>query len=202
MPLPHVADPLRSKDTGGMAIHAQSRKLRGPSDLRKFLESVSRLRDPVTSVEVEILEANSGGDISWFDMSPLYQYSKLQKLDLVCPRMLPATDDDVLVMLTAWPNLRCLILNPKPQEAGTVVPRLTFRTLDHVARYGTKLEEAAFFLHPGYNTEVTATLPSETLRALDLGLSPGHSGRESDEVDKIVLLLNGLFPRLEKFSWL
>ncbi|KZT24607.1 hypothetical protein NEOLEDRAFT_1135043 [Neolentinus lepideus HHB14362 ss-1] len=202
VPLSHVVDRLRLEDASDVSICAKTRILQGPTDLLKFFEAVSRLQGPVTSVEVEILEINPDEDDSWFNISPIYQCSDIRKFVLICPRMLPVTDDDAQTMLTMWRDLECLVLNPKPQNAPSLVPQMTFRTLNHVAEYGTTLLEAAFFLHARRNLQITATMPSETLQSLDLGLSPGHNGQQPDEIDRIALLLNGLFPKLDKFTWL
>lgn len=132
-------------------------------------------------------------------LRPLFSHTKMRYLDIHVPEGVLIVDDQLLLdMLHAWPNLRYLSLNPRPDRPDIVKnSELTFKVLDAVGNLCPFLRHFGAIFSCNFLAAPTPqpylVKESTSLKTLDVGLSP----IEDSMTAAAAAYLSCLFPSLE-----
>ncbi|KAG6820926.1 hypothetical protein H0H93_009700 [Arthromyces matolae] len=104
------------------------------------------------------------------DLEPLLRCTSLTSLKLSVPAPLDVDNLDVGEMAAAWPRLRELRLNAKPERTEPESKHITFEVMASFAQHCPQLEVLELYIESFYIPSLEARKPLRNLRNLDLGL--------------------------------
>ncbi|KZT29230.1 hypothetical protein NEOLEDRAFT_1127903 [Neolentinus lepideus HHB14362 ss-1] len=191
--LSEVADIIRYLDQPLKQLKVTTRALQSPTEMRNCLRTVSDRCSQLESLRLTIKRQGQAEEMSWFDLSPILLCSRIKKLEIKHPCVLPIVDDDIFTMLSSWENIEQLSLNAEPTDHSGQMPGLTLRSLAYVAQMGPNVREARFCLDLASSLPVSLSYSWSSLSILHLGTSIVNAQTDVDLLN-IAEFVNEVFP--------
>lgn len=147
----------------------------------------------LTYLEIMISQGSSEN----VDLRCLGSLRELRTCIITHPNPLYYDEETITDLLSCWPRITSLSLNPRPRDGLGIGHLPSIRVLEAIARCGQELNDFHALLHGFENLSLCqkSSLSWECLRYLDLGYSVG-STRHDDLLDTAQYILS-LFPRVE-----
>ncbi len=142
----------------------------------------------------------TSGDSSKVKLEALYPLCLMRTFTISCPLPLMYDRDQLTDLLSCWPQIECLSLNPRPSQGLGIGVLPSAKVLRDVARCGSCLREFracldAFDLSMADELGASDTRTWDSLRLLDLGYSMGP--KDHNGVQKALSCILQLFPSLD-----
>ncbi|KAH8094881.1 hypothetical protein BXZ70DRAFT_342107 [Cristinia sonorae] len=163
-----------------------------PTNLGTALRSIVQTCPQLCSVSLEF--GGTSDQRYEVDWTPLLQLRQIEEFLITYPYTLPFTDHDLRDMLTHWPGLRRLSLNPSPAHL-TPMPMLSISSLITVAQSGPRLLhlEAYMDCRAPFNIQANDAIQSWEN---DLTLQLGSSAGDVQDIPMFVASILRLFPNI------
>ncbi|TFK55596.1 hypothetical protein OE88DRAFT_637741 [Heliocybe sulcata] len=188
-----IADFIRFLDEPLKHVRIDIRALQSRLDMRDSLRTIHHHCSQLEDLRLTINYQGTGEDGSWFDLSPILLCSRLKRLWIKHPRVLPIVDDDVFTMLSSWEDIQELSLNPEPTNYRGEKPELTVLSLVYVAQMGPKLHDVGLCIDLGAALPETTSHSWSSLSNIHLGLST-HDGQAGVDLLQVAEFINDIFP--------
>lgn len=142
----------------------------------------------------------TSGDSSQVKLEALYPLCLMKTFTISCPLPLMYDRHQLTDLLSCWPQIECLSLNPRPSQGLGIGVLPSAKVLRDVARCGSCLREFracldAFDLSMADELGASDTRTWDSLRLLDLGYSIGPKDRNG--VQRALSCILQLFPSLD-----